>query len=125
MQVNDSFTIDELTDDIVDNASQQMLRAWAEHFISEHWGVRQEVATVKLSDTVVNTPGALTAIDNLFGTLVSAYRKDNQDPKRVKPVYGNSLDLTIWSDDDTLRYHLKAEARKARDAMDNEAEVPE
>jgi hypothetical protein len=103
------------TADAIDSMSTATLRAGAIRLGLSDYETRKTVASFDIPDEVLNHAGALTAIENTLKVLKAAYK--DADP-RITREYGTAIALKVWTDDSTLRYHLK---RKVADLSETDA----
>ena len=105
-----------LTDAEINDMGPIELRAAAEKYLSDYSRYRV-VASFDLTEQVLATTGALSAVDNLLAVLRKAHAE--HDPV-VHKRYGDSIELRVWSSDETLRASLRYQRRQAEEAAAKE-----
>jgi len=118
MDEETKFQITDLTDERLEKATTAILRVWATEFLADY-NRESVVATVTLTDAAVSTNGVMSRIDEMFGSLVSAYNKAGLSPQR-KVQYGE-LKLVVWQDDSSLRSALRYARNRAIEKAKEEA----
>lgn len=98
----------EITNEMIDTATTARLRALAREHL-DGYAREATVARFELDDVVVNTQGALTAIDKVMAVLKNAYSA--REPV-VRQRYSGT-ELVVFVDDDTLRSALKYKSARA------------
>jgi|SRR5690606_35603381 len=100
----DKTLAQDLTDDVIDNASTEELRQMAlDHDLGLHER-RMTVLDVTITPELVQHVGALTALDQCLRAVKEAHK--DLEPL-VQSRYGAAYEVTCWRTDDNLRHALK------------------
>jgi len=109
----------DLTDEELQESWTPVLRSWAREFLPDY-SRETTVATVTLTEAAVSTNGVMSRIDEMFGSLVGAYRTAGLEPRRT--VEYSELKLVVWQDDASLRSSLRYARDRAIKKAEEEAE---
>jgi len=109
----------DLTDEELQEAKTADLRSWAREFLPDY-SRETAVASVTLTEAAVGTNGVMSRIDEMFGSLVGAYRAAGLEPRRT--VQYSELKMVVWQDDASLRSSLRYARDRAIKKAEEEAE---
>lgn len=101
-----------MTDDMIDALTTDGLRELAEDRLSSWERPRVQVASFKITDAVVRTPGVLSALEALIAVLGPAY--EGRGPSFTSDY--EAVSLSVWDADDVLLGKL----RRKRDEVAKE-----
>jgi hypothetical protein len=104
-----------LTDEGINEMSRDLLRLTANDLLADYH-LRETVFSVKLTETVLTTPGALTAIDDIVQTLWKVYGNDGPKMEATYSV----VEISVWKSNDSLRQSLRYNASRARKELEQE-----
>jgi hypothetical protein len=106
----------ELTDNEIGNLNTRELREWATTVELSDYASRNTIATLPLDDVMINTAGALPAVEKFITVIKMAY--SGQDPIAIKRY--ENVEIKVWASDDTLRRGLKDERIRLRNKRDED-----
>lgn len=106
----------DLTDSDIGNLDSTPLRAWAIAAELEDRDLFDTVASLPIDETVINTTGALSGMEEYLSILKKAYR--DREPRVVHRY--RSIELQVYTLDDTLRGRLMCARDYARGKRESE-----